>query len=952
MKKRLLFAFALLASSVMSAMAYDVNDFVYSKTGRYKIIGENLVKNGNFSQGTNRMENWVSVDAEKTLEETFNVNEGAGPGGSNTIQVLEGATALANGAYQVVAVPSAGTYVVTFSVINQAAAGFTDLDLTGGNTNYMNAYFQTDETPVLAYTDGTNNVNLQYGTDGVGGGYGFSYVSDVFTNVAFPVEAPSDGKIIIDFRGLASGLEIANVECHSAEKVLDRRDAQKRIDWINKILNGFEWTADYEYWEDVVSDVDALQAAIDGGTDEEVTAALENLNGDIDVFLEANCSNVLNSIPTTDGSDNSGKNSANWMNWTSHLNMLIVGGRNGSYDGKAPWTWTTDRWHHKDSEKVADRPMGIQWMRNSAGDWDNIATLTATLDKGVYFWGVEGSGGMMTLNKERWARSWANDCAATELFFNGDTTDVFVLDPVIVNQYIDKYELAEKAEITMGIRCNINIDSKNGFDVGFINPVLYKVNVKGELTVEEKAYLAAVDVQLDALKGRIEEADRLLADEAKPWGKEALKAGRDAAQKRYEDWAAMSQDDKLETYYNDKAEYTYPADPANAGNDSTYVDTSAGKALVNLVMNAGVRYLNNNFINPYNSLNAPLTEMPAAIASATNTLNTPLYNSGNKDALKKVIEDAQSLYDTQLKSAYSEEGAQSLVDKKAELLKAVDDFIASVTKDCIFDVDFSNDAVKVEAEGEEGTSYYYVPGKSGQVNILGAFAEEMQTEWTQYQFAKGFNNLYTDVLYFGKGDATASIGDDALKSNDVAIVSFDIYFGYLGKQSMGFELQDAEGNKIAGYTRTCDVAAPVNDLVMNEGKFSAIGGKNNGNVQGNICVEKNRTHFEILLNYADKTMQANTTYGTAAKFENEIQSMPEEVGTFKTIKFNSTYNNGERCCWLDNVKVEVVHDVPSGINEVNASSAAATKAVKAIEDGQLVIKTAKGTFNVAGARVK
>ena len=76
------------------------------------------------------------------------------------------------------------------------------------------------------------------------------------------------------------------------------------------------------------------------------------------MFVEANFSNVLNLIPTTDGSANTGNNSANWMNWTAKWNKL-----SNDYNGKAPWTWTTDRWCHKTA--AADSPMAIQWMRGA-----------------------------------------------------------------------------------------------------------------------------------------------------------------------------------------------------------------------------------------------------------------------------------------------------------------------------------------------------------------------------------------------------------------------------------------------------------------------------------------------------------------------------------------------------------------------------------------------------------
>lgn len=51
------------------------------------------------------------------------------------------------------------------------------------------------------------------------------------------------------------------------------------------------------------------------------------------------------------------------------------------------------------------------------------------------------------------------------------------------------------------------------------------------------------------------------------------------------------------------------------------------------------------------------------------------------------------------------------------------------------------------------------------------------------------------------------------------------------------------------------------------------------------------------------------------------------------------------------VKIEVYTGTFNGINEISAASAA-SKVQKVAENGQLLIKTVKGTFNVVGARVK
>ena len=49
MKKLLLSVLAVLG--VASVNAYEVNDFLYTNTAKFKVIGENLVTNGNFNVG-------------------------------------------------------------------------------------------------------------------------------------------------------------------------------------------------------------------------------------------------------------------------------------------------------------------------------------------------------------------------------------------------------------------------------------------------------------------------------------------------------------------------------------------------------------------------------------------------------------------------------------------------------------------------------------------------------------------------------------------------------------------------------------------------------------------------------------------------------------------------------------------------------------------------------------
>lgn len=949
MKKQLL-SIALLSAVVSGAMAHEIGDKVYSNSAKWKITGKNLVTNGDFSDLS--LSGWTAIDETVDKLTTFSVLAGQGHEGKNEIKVNDGQTDLKNGIFQTITIEQGGTYIVSMKVMNTKAAGFTDFDLTGANTNYINAYYNTDGARATA--DGTN---LSYGTDGVCGGYTFSFTTDKFTEVNFPVQAPANGQIVIDLRGLSEGLEICDVTCQAATQIYDTRIPEKRIAYINSVIESDVFSEDSK--ADLVEAIAEVETLISDGADEGYDNAMENLDLAWENFVTANFSNVLNSINT--GAD--GNYSANWDNWTGKFNKLSSDA--SAQNAVSGWSWSTDRWCHKTA--AANSPLQIQWMRNSSGTWDNIATNTTTLDKGTYFFGFQGAGGMMTLNKDRWTRSQAKECAETYVFFNNDTTDMFLLPTSneMASTYgnvIYKFEVAEdNTPVTFGIRCNIGQGqvAKDGFDVNFYHPVLYKVLVEGERTPEQKTYLANVQTQIDALKGRIEVAEDYVAETQKelPWGKEDLKAGIEESKKRFDVWDAMSEDDRLATMDNYSAEYEatqapYYVDGAYVLKDTTYTDNTE-KALQNIIMNAGVRYLNNNFITPFVNKNAPLTDLAVAVENANAVYSEPINNSGDKETFKAVIDAAQALYNTQLVAPYSQEVVDALVAKKKELSLASDAFIASVKKDVIVDIDFSTPAREIPATVEGELSKYAIDGTKGTMNILGTFSAEMQKEWTQFAYGQGFNDMYTDVLFVGKGEAEVDLGYE-VKDNDAIIASFDIWYGYLDKAEFGFYFKDVDNNDIASFCRKAGSAATANLLGLDESAaaISQVGGRNNGNVQGNICKDNNKTHFEVTLNYASKNMFVTTVNKDGKKVIHPTVAMPEGVGKATKLYFNSTYGNGERCCWLDNIVISVIGDVPSGIADVTTATQNAAKAVKKIENGQIVIVKNGKKYTVAGAQIK
>lgn len=934
----------------IGANAYNVDDFIYTRAAKYKVTAANLVTNGELKGAS--LDGWTATDPTAAgLAEVFTVLEDGG------VKVNSGMTALENGMYQVINVANGGTYVVTMKV-KGAEEGYTDLDQTAPATNYIFAYFNTDGT--LSTVGGNKNTTLSFGEGGAAIEACYSFTADDYTEMAFTVEAPSEGKIVIDLRGMVANLEIKDIECHAVTSVIDERIAQARLNYIKYIINGFEWTSEYDYFADVKADITALENAIKTNS-ADINTFLDNLNGDFKSFAEANLANVFEAIPTTDGSSNAENNSANWMNWTAKWNSLGYSERNGQYTGKAPWNWSTDRWSHKTAAK--NMPMQIQWMRKASGDWDNIATLTCTLDKGTYFYSVDGQGGMMTLNKERWARHSGYECASTQIFFGvdgaataNDTLDCGMLPTQNYKSYINKYVLAEDSKVNLGIRCNQTLDVLNGFDVFFANPMLYKVLVKGELTPNQKTYLSLVETQIANLEARIKEAEELVAatQTEKPWGKENLQKGIDAAKARLEVMKKYNQEEILEAMANETASFNveggmFYVDGEYITKDSVYTNT----ALCDVFEAAGSNYLKNEFIDVFNALNTPLTDMPAAIEAAKVAKTQRIFSSSSKmGELGNEITKVENLYKEKLAAAYSAENAQALVDAKVALAQLVEEFKAAIKAEVIVDIDFENASfVKHEDPEGEADTYYTIAGKAGEMKI-GEVAEALGT--TLYELGyRASEEAETDsvgMLRVGGGSATVDFAAAPTNTDEIVRVSFDYYFGNLITKSAGYYLTAGTDTICGLFCSMYDGKDTYNTLGVEYMSVLTKVGSGSASNAAIAAAASNKSHFEVVLDYGKKTMYCTTTSSKGTATTEEVALNPELKATGFILASN--YDNTNRRCWFDNLKVEsIAVGESTGINEV-AAVAKASKAIKAIENGKLVIKTDKGTFNAVGAQIK
>jgi hypothetical protein len=345
--------------------------------------------------------------------------------------------------------------------------------------------------------------------------------------------------------------------------------------------------------------------------------------------------------------------------------------------------------------------------------------------------------------------------------------------------------------------------------------------------------------------------------------------------------------------------------------------------------------------------------MPAAIEAAKVAKTQRIFSSSSKmGELGNEITKVENLYKEKLAAAYSAENAQALVDAKAALAQLVEEFKAAIKAEVLVDIDFENASfVKHEDPEGEADTYYTIAGKAGEMKI-GEVAEALGT--TLYELGyRASEEAETDsvgMLRVGGGSATVDFAAAPTNTDEIVRVSFDYYFGNLITKSAGYYLTAGTDTICGLFCSMYDGKDTYNTLgVEYMSVLTKVGSGSASNAA--IAAKSNKSHFEVILDYGNKTMYCTTTSSKGTATTEEVALNPEQKAT-GFILASDYSNNTDRRCWFDNLKVEsIAVGESTGINEV-ASVAKASKIIKAIENGKLVIKTDKGTFNAVGVQIK
>ena len=424
MKKRLLFQF-LAVMGVMSASAYNSDEYIYTPDAKYKTTTDNVVTNGDF---TNQFAGWTNGSDETAGEPATDAWALVGGVGPNQEAAAE---AVSDAAGSVLAriwtadeLGGSGLYVYSYYIMGTAAGNTSN---TAGSANYVGFYVNQEGT----YTSNTRTV-----ADNA------AFTSE-WTMVSDTVNLNQGDFFVMYIDRLAAGTRITNISINKVDQVFDDRLLQAKKDYVESILaNG--WLDNGV--DDFKGELEEIYSAFTGeaGDDPDdidaMTAYLDMIDESIDAFFENNSASMMD----------------NFKHWNADAN------KGQKLNSKNDWVLTSGRWFHCNSNDAAVREslresLSLEMPR--AFDLPNgNAMVTKTWDPGKYFMYLDVMGYYMLKGTSSQYDPDRNcEVKGCTIFGNDQTIDLGVLDTRRNKRYIIFFEIPEDQA---GVEGNV----KFGFD--------------------------------------------------------------------------------------------------------------------------------------------------------------------------------------------------------------------------------------------------------------------------------------------------------------------------------------------------------------------------------------------------------------------------------------------------------------------------------------------------------
>lgn len=488
MNKRLLLSFAAIMGA-MTSFAYNVGDYVFTHDAKFKVVGNNLIANGNFASN---YDGWKDYADGALSPDYWSIETGAAEDGKgNVIQSADASADLAgNYMYQAVPFESGKTYVVTFKM-KGVEPGTSSI--TQKTSNYVDVFANADGT-VSKTADRFQQVATTDALNAEWTSYSYSFTDTV--------TGGSTGYIVVSFGQLTQGTQISDVEIREVESVFDTRISDKEIAYGKSLLA----IDDFKNGRDEFSGtLESIMGAFGTPEMDDPSAAEEALKSFVDaenIFLDANSYDVSSMINSK-------------QLWTTKIQKA-----NGTYGD-----WYVDgssRWHHDPASDPYIRDYLPGYYTLNAG----TAKIVKEMPAGKYFFSCESKGHRMagTSKALNGVPDYTWTVEGCKVFVGNDSV-AFNLDQRNFERHFVMSTVADGDTLNAGF-WHPALTEKLGGQIYVQNPVLRIVgdNSNGEMQkyVEDYVALKAIATQANSLKVMLDSAVVVAAKAEYPWGKAEL----------------------------------------------------------------------------------------------------------------------------------------------------------------------------------------------------------------------------------------------------------------------------------------------------------------------------------------------------------------------------------------------------------------------------------------------
>lgn len=487
MNKRLLISFAAIMGA-MTSFAYNKGEYVFTHDAKFKVVGDNLIANGNFASN---YDDWKDYADGALSPDYWSIETGAAQDGGNVIQSADASADLTgNYMYQAVPFESGKTYVVTFKM-KGVEPGTSSI--TQKTSNYVDVFANADGT-VSKTADRFQQVATTDALNAEWTSYSYSFTDTV--------TGGSTGYIVVSFGQLTQGTQISDVEIREVESVFDTRISDKEIAYGKSLLA----IDDFKNGRDEFSGtLESIMGAFGTPEMDDPSAAEEALKSFVDaenIFLDANSYDVSSMINSK-------------QLWTTKIQKA-----NGTYGD-----WYVDgssRWHHDPASDPYIRDYLPGYYTLNAG----TAKIVKEMPAGKYFFSCESKGHRMagTSKALNGVPDYTWTVEGCKVFVGNDSV-AFNLDQRNFERHFVMSTVADGDTLNAGF-WHPALTEKLGGQIYVQNPVLRIVgdNSNGEMQkyVEDYVALKAIATQANSLKVMLDSAVVVAAKAEYPWGKAEL----------------------------------------------------------------------------------------------------------------------------------------------------------------------------------------------------------------------------------------------------------------------------------------------------------------------------------------------------------------------------------------------------------------------------------------------